>query len=681
MKKNTIIVSALLIAGLAGLTGCGNEKKSAAVPAINLDNMDLTVLPGEDFYMYCNGGWKKNNPLPAQESRWGVFDKLGDTSLEQVHAIVEEVMATESEPGSIAQKITTMYKLGMDSVKLNAEGAAPIKEQLAQIEAIKDGKELAGMIASMHREGIFPYFYTFVDSDEKNSSMNVFTLYQAGIGMGDRDYYLLQDEDTKAIRAAYEEYIRTMFTLAGYSAEQAEAGMEAVLKIENKIADASYSREVLRDTYRNYNKLTGRAWAKENSMIDWNTYFEALGMAIDDDLVVKQKDFFMDLAKTFKGVTLEEQKLYLAYNLISAAAPFLSDDFVNANFEFYGRAMSGSQEIQPRWKRALSTTDGALSEALGQLYVEKYFPVSSKEKMLELVHNLQVALSERINSLAWMSEETKARAQEKLAAFRVKIGYPDQWRDYSALEIKDDNYWENIRRANRFEMDYMLSQAGKPVDKDKWLMSPQTVNAYYNPTTNEICFPAAILQPPFFNPNADDAVNYGAIGVVIGHEMTHGFDDQGRNYDKDGNMNDWWTPEDAARFKERTDILVDQFNAVEVAPGVFANGSFTLGENIADQGGLLVARLAYENSLEGKERPADIDGLTDAQRFYIGYASVWAQNIRPEEILRLTKIDPHSLGVNRVNVTLRNLDDFYTAFGIEEGDAMYLAPEKRVNVW
>ena len=681
MKKNTIIVSALLIAGLAGLTGCGNEKKSAAVPAINLDNMDLTVLPGEDFYMYCNGGWKKNNPLPAQESRWGVFDKLGDTSLEQVHAIVEEVMATESEPGSIAQKITTMYKLGMDSVKLNAEGAAPIKEQLAQIEAIKDGKELAGMIASMHREGIFPYFYTFVDSDEKNSSMNVFTLYQAGIGMGDRDYYLLQDEDTKAIRAAYEEYIRTMFTLAGYSAEQAEAGMEAVLKIENKIADASYSREVLRDTYRNYNKLTGRAWAKENSMIDWNTYFEALGMAIDDDLVVKQKDFFMDLAKTFKGVTLEEQKLYLAYNLISAAAPFLSDDFVNANFEFYGRAMSGSQEIQPRWKRALSTTDGALSEALGQLYVEKYFPASSKEKMLELVHNLQVALSERINSLAWMSEETKARAQEKLAAFRVKIGYPDQWRDYSALEIKDDNYWENIRRANRFEMDYMLSQAGKPVDKDKWLMSPQTVNAYYNPTTNEICFPAAILQPPFFNPNADDAVNYGAIGVVIGHEMTHGFDDQGRNYDKDGNMNDWWTPEDAARFKERTDILVDQFNAVEVAPGVFANGSFTLGENIADQGGLLVARLAYENSLEGKERPADIDGLTDAQRFYIGYASVWAQNIRPEEILRLTKIDPHSLGVNRVNVTVRNLDDFYTAFGIEEGDAMYLAPEKRVNVW
>ena len=681
MKKNTIIVSALLIAGLAGLTGCGNEKKSAAVPAINLDNMDLTVLPGEDFYMYCNGGWKKNNPLPAQESRWGVFDKLGDTSLEQVHAIVEEVMATESEPGSIAQKITTMYKLGMDSVKLNAEGAAPIKEQLAQIEAIKDGKELAGMIASMHREGIFPYFYTFVDSDEKNSSMNVFTLYQAGIGMGDRDYYLLQDEDTKAIRAAYEEYIRTMFTLAGYSAEQAEAGMEAVLKIENKIADASYSREVLRDTYRNYNKLTGRAWAKENSMIDWNTYFEALGMAIDDDLVVKQKDFFMDLAKTFKGVTLEEQKLYLAYNLISAAAPFLSDDFVNANFEFYGRAMSGSQEIQPRWKRALSTTDGALSEALGQLYVEKYFPASSKEKMLELVHNLQVALSERINSLAWMSEETKARAQEKLAAFRVKIGYPDQWRDYSALEIKDDNYWENIRRANRFEMDYMLSQAGKPVDKDKWLMSPQTVNAYYNPTTNEICFPAAILQPPFFNPNADDAVNYGAIGVVIGHEMTHGFDDQGRNYDKDGNMNDWWTPEDAARFKERTDILVDQFNAVEVAPGVFANGSFTLGENIADQGGLLVARLAYENSLEGKERPADIDGLTDAQRFYIGYASVWAQNIRPEEILRLTQSDPHSLGVNRVNVTLRNLDDFYTAFGIEEGDAMYLAPEKRVNVW
>ena len=492
---------------------------------------------------------------------------------------------------------------------------------------------------------------------------------------------MLFRSESKEIKEAYKNYIRSLFTLAGYSAEQADEAVRAVLKIEDKIARASYSREVLRDSHKNYTKMAGKEWVSTNDLLDWDTYFGTLGLSTDEDLVIKQQDFFRDLTSAMKDVTLDEQKLYLEYNLISAAAPYLSDDFANADFDFFGRTMSGRQELQPRWKRALSTTDSALSEALGQLYVEKYFPASSKEKMSELVANLQAALSERIEELPWMSEETKTRAQEKLAAFRVKIGYPERWRDYSDLDIKNDSYWANIRRSNIFDMNYTLSQAGKPVDKDKWHMSPQTVNAYYNPTTNEICFPAAILQPPFFNADADDAVNYGAIGVVIGHEMTHGFDDQGRNYDKEGNLNDWWTAEDAARFKERTDILVDQFNAVEVAPGVYANGSYTLGENIADQGGLLVSRLAYENSLEGKERPEPIDGYTDAQRFYISYATVWAQNIRPEEILRLTKLDPHSLGKNRVNVTLRNIDDFYTAFDITEGDAMYLAPENRVNVW
>lgn len=674
-----MIASALLIAGIAGLTGCGNEKKSASVPALDPTNMDLSVKPGTDFYQFANGGWMKNNPLQAQYSRYGIFDRLGDTSLDQIRTIVNEAASMDQTQGGIPQKITTLYQLGMDSVTLNAQGAEPIREELARIAAIKNDKELAAMIATLHREGISPYFVTFVDADEKNSTMNIPALYQSGLGMGDRDYYL--SEESKEIKDAYKEYIRTLFTLVGYSAEQADEAVKAVLKIEDKIADASYSREVLRDSHKNYNKMTGTEWVNSNGLLDWNIYFDTFGVPVAENIVVKQTGFFNDLAKAMKDVTLDEQKLYLEYNLISAAALYLSDDFVNANFDFFGRAMSGREELQPRWKRALNTTDGALSEALGQLYVEKYFPASSKEKMLEMVGNLQTALSERIEALPWMSDETKARAQEKLAAFRVKIGYPDTWRDYSALDIKDDSYWANVRRSNIFEMDYMLSQIGKPVDKDKWLMSPQTVNAYYNPTTNEICFPAAILQPPFFNPDADDAVNYGAIGVVIGHEMTHGFDDQGRNYDKDGNLNDWWTAEDAARFKERTDILVEQFNAVEVAPGVYANGSYTLGENIADQGGLLVSRMAYENSLEGKERPEPIDGYTDAQRFYISYATVWAQNIRPEEILRLTKIDPHSLGKNRVNVTLRNIDDFYTAFDITEGDAMYLAPEKRVNVW
>lgn len=679
--KKTMIVSVLLIAGIAGLTGCGKEKKSVATAALDPANMDVSVKPGNDFYRYSNGGWIKNNPLKAEYSRYGIFDKMYNENLEQLRTIVEEAKTMDQTPGGIPQKISTLYQLGMDSVRLNTQGIDPIREHLAQIAAVKDGNEFSKMVATMHKEGIFPYFVTMVDADEKNSAMNIAMLNQGGLGMGDRDYYLATDKDTKAIKEAYKIYVQKLFTLAGYDTKEAEKAAHAVLKIEDKIANASYSREVLRDSYKNYNKMTAQEWQKGNNILDWTTYFETLNMPMTNDIVIKQKDFFNDLGVAMADVNLDEQKAYLAYNLINEAAPYLSDELVNANFDFFGRTMTGSEELQPRWKRALTTTDSALSEAIGQLYVEKHFPASSKEKMLELVSNLQGALSERINELAWMSNETKARAQEKLSTFNVKVGYPDTWRDYTALDIKEDSYWANILRSNLFEMDYMFSQAGKPVDKNKWFMSPQTINAYYNPTTNEICFPAGILQPPFFNPEADDAVNYGAIGVVIGHEMTHGFDDQGRNYDKDGNMNDWWTADDAAKFKERTDVLVNQYNAIEVAPGVYANGSFTLGENIADQGGLIVSRLAYENSLKGTERPQAIDGLSDVERFYISYATIWAQSIRPEEILRLTKMDPHSLGEWRVNAALRNIEEFYTTFGVVEGDQMYLAPENRVIVW
>lgn len=679
--KKTMIVSVLLIAGIAGLTGCGKEKKSVATAALDPANMDVSVKPGNDFYRYSNGGWIKNNPLKAEYSRYGIFDKMYNENLEQLRTIVEEAKTMDQTPGGIPQKISTLYQLGMDSVRLNTQGIDPIREHLAQIAAVKDGNEFSKMVATMHKEGIFPYFVTMVDADEKNSAINIAMLNQGGLGMGDRDYYLATDKDTKAIKEAYKIYVQKLFTLAGYDTKEAEKAAHAVLKIEDKIANASYSREVLRDSYKNYNKMTAQEWQKGNNILDWTTYFETLNMPMTNDIVIKQKDFFNDLGVAMADVNLDEQKAYLAYNLINEAAPYLSDELVNANFDFFGRTMTGSEELQPRWKRALTTTDSALSEAIGQLYVEKHFPASSKEKMLELVSNLQGALSERINELAWMSNETKARAQEKLSTFNVKVGYPDTWRDYTALDIKEDSYWANILRSNLFEMDYMFSQAGKPVDKNKWFMSPQTINAYYNPTTNEICFPAGILQPPFFNPEADDAVNYGAIGVVIGHEMTHGFDDQGRNYDKDGNMNDWWTADDAAKFKERTDVLVNQYNAIEVAPGVYANGSFTLGENIADQGGLIVSRLAYENSLKGTERPQAIDGLSDVERFYISYATIWAQSIRPEEILRLTKMDPHSLGEWRVNAALRNIEEFYTTFGVVEGDQMYLAPENRVIVW
>ena len=571
--------------------------------------------------------------------------------------------------------------MGLDSTKLNADGVAPIKEELAAINALATKSDVSKMVATLHKEGMAPFFALFVDADEKNSAMNIVQLYQAGIGMGDRDYYLLEDEGSAKMRDAYRAYINKLFTLAGSSPEQADAAVDAVMKIEKAIADISYGREDLRDSQKNYNKLAYEDFKQIESPLDWDVYFESMGLAGLKELDAKQINFYKDMNKALQNTTVDEQKYYLAFNLLSAAAPYLSDDFVDADFEFYGKVMSGKQEQQPRWKRSLNTVNGALGEAVGEMYVEKYFPASSKEKMLTLVGNLQTALSERINGLEWMSDTTKAKAQEKLAAFTVKIGYPDKWRDYSGLEIKDDSYWANVRRSNIFDMAYQLADVDKPVDKSRWHMNPQTVNAYYNPTTNEICFPAAILQPPFFNPDADDAVNYGAIGVVIGHEMTHGFDDQGRNYDKDGNLIDWWTAEDAVRFTERADKLVDQYDQIIVIDTLHANGRFTLGENIADHGGLLVAHQAYLNSLKGKETPAPIDGFTNEQRFFLGYATLWGQNIRPEEIRRRTKIDPHSLGKWRVNAALRNIAPFYAAFDIKEGDPMFMAPVDRVVIW
>ena len=571
--------------------------------------------------------------------------------------------------------------MGLDSTKLNADGVAPIKEELAAINALATKSDVSKMVATLHKEGMAPFFALFVDADEKNSAMNIVQLYQAGIGMGDRDYYLLEDEGSAKMRDAYRAYINKLFTLAGSSPEQADAAVDAVMKIEKAIAEISYGREDLRDSQKNYNKLAYEDFKQIESPLDWDVYFESMGLAGLKELDAKQINFYKDMNKALQNTTVDEQKYYLAFNLLSAAAPYLSNDFVDADFEFYGKVMSGKQEQQPRWKRSLNTVNGALGEAVGEMYVEKYFPASSKEKMLTLVGNLQTALSERINGLEWMSDTTKAKAQEKLAAFTVKIGYPDKWRDYSGLEIKDDSYWANVRRSNIFDMAYQLADVDKPVDKSRWHMNPQTVNAYYNPTTNEICFPAAILQPPFFNPDADDAVNYGAIGVVIGHEMTHGFDDQGRNYDKDGNLIDWWTAEDAVRFKERADKLVDQYDQIIVIDTLHANGRFTLGENIADHGGLLVAHQAYLNSLKGKETPAPIDGFTNEQRFFLGYATLWGQNIRPEEIRRRTKIDPHSLGKWRVNAALRNIAPFYAAFDIKEGDPMFMAPADRVVIW
>ena len=660
--------------------GCAQNNKEGK-PAIDLANFDLTTAPSEDFYQYACGGWMEANPLTPEYARYGIFDQLEKENNEKLKALIEELGSTPQKPGSVGEKIRMMYEMGLDSLKRNADGAAPVMEQLAAINAVSNHKELSAMAGRIHVESASPFFGFYIGADEKNSTMNLLQFYQGGISMSDRDYYLLEDESTVKIRNAYRQYIDRLFVLAGYTAEEAAKAADAVLALETEIAKVSVDRATLRDVHKNYNKMTIKEFTSKYDFLDWNEFFRETGISKSTELNAGQIPFFEGLTKLLKKTSLEDQKLYLSFKLLNAASSYLSDDFVNANFDFYGRALQGKEELQPRWKSSLAIVNRSLAKAFGQMYVEKYFPASSKEKMIEMVANLQTALGERIEALEWMSEQTKSKAQEKLGTFIVKVGYPDNWKDYTALEIKNDSYWANICRTNVFAHNDMMEDEGQPVDRTEWGMSPQTVNAYYNPTTNEICFPAAILQPPFFNPDADDAVNYGGIGVVIGHEMTHGFDDQGRNYDKDGNLSAWWNEEDEEKFNERAQVLVEQYDKIVVLDSLHADGRYTLGENIADQGGLLVSYQAYMNTLKGKDVPADIDGFTYSQRFYIGYANLWAQNLRPQEIMRRTKTDVHSLGKWRVNAALRNIEDFYTAFDIKEGDAMYLAPEERINIW
>ena len=594
--------------------------------------------------------------------------------------IAELAAKKDNVPGSAAQKVGDLYNIAMDSVKLNQDGFVPIKEELIEIDGLNGKEDIYVYLAEIQKKGIRPYFMLYVGADEMNSSMNIVQTYQGGLGMGQRDYYLENDEQTQKIRDKYQEHVAKMFQLAGYDEATAKKAVTAVMNIETRLAQASRSQVELRDPHANYNKMEIEKLKKDFPTFNWDVYFTTSGLKDLKEVNVCQPDAMKEVTAIIDTVPLEDQKLYLKWNLIDAAAGYLSDDFVVQNFEFYGKTMSGKQEMQPRWKRAVSTVDGSLGEVVGQMYVEKYFPAAAKERMVTLVKNLQASLGERIKELEWMSEPTKEKALDKLAAFHVKIGYPDKWKDYSALEIKDDSYWANIERANLWDFNEMIAKAGKPVDKDEWLMTPQTVNAYYNPTTNEICFPAAILQPPFFDMNADDAANYGAIGVVIGHEMTHGFDDQGRQYDKEGNLKDWWTEEDAKKFDERAQVMVNFFDSIEVAPGVHANGSLTLGENIADHGGLQVSFQAFKKAM--KQTPLEVvDGFTPEQRFFLAYANVWAGNIRPEEILRLTKLDPHSLGKWRVDGALPHIGKWYEAFNITEQDSMFVPKDKRVTIW
>ena len=662
-------------------TSCNSKKEATQESGIRLANLDQTINPRNDFYQYACGGWMKANPLTDEYSSFGSFDQLAENNRTQIKGLIEELAKKQSQPGSITQKIGDLYNIAMDSAKLNADGGAPIKEYLDKLAAIKDRNGLSQEIATMHRDGFGPFFGLYVGADDMNSSMNIAQLYQGGLSLGEREYYLDGDDHTKEIRTKFEEHVDKMFQLAGFTAEEAQKAAKNVMTVETRLAEASKSAVELRDPYANYNKITVAQLKKEVPSIDWDAYFTTIGLKDLQDVNVGQMDEIKTVADLLKKEDLDVLKAYLQWNVINTASSYLSDNFVAQNFDFYGRTLSGTKEMQPRWKRAVSAVNGVLGEAVGQMYTEKYFPAAAKERMIKLVGNLQKALGERIQGLEWMSEETKAKALEKLAAFHVKVGYPDKWRDYSNLEIKNDSYWANIIRSNHFDHDKMIAKAGKPVDKDEWLMTPQTVNAYYNPTTNEICFPAAILQYPFFDMNADDACNYGAIGVVIGHEMTHGFDDQGRQYDKDGNLKDWWTPEDAKNFKERAQVLVDYFGNIEVLPGLKANGELTLGENIADHGGLQVSFLALQKAMAEKPLGKDEHGFTPEQRFFLSYANVWAENTRDEQIRLQTKSDPHSLGRWRVNAALPHISMWYDAFGVKEGDALYLPVEKRASIW
>ena len=683
MKRNIVTVTVLAVISM-NVYSQESKEKGMLVSGINKEYLDTKVSPKEDFYQYACGGWMKMHPLTPEFARYGSFDKLGEDNQLKLKELIMELASEKNQQGTIAQKIGDLYNFGMDSVLLEKQDAEPVLSALKDIAQLSTKEAVYSKIAELHSLGISPFFGVFGEANPANSDMTIAWVWQSGMGMGDRDYYL--DKETKDIREKYKVLIENMFSFVDFAKMLKSKGTNAdlandVLNLETRLAAASMDRNDRRDPYKTFNYMDMAKLQTLMGGFDVKKYFVSMGLSAVDSLNVGMPDYIKEVGKLLDNTDLQQLKAYLAWTVINHAADYLSNKFVDEKFAFYGKILSGKEELQPRWKRVVNTVDDALGEAVGQMYVDKYFPKEAKDKMLKLVDNLKYALAERINSNTWMTDTTKVKAIEKLNTFHVKIGYPDKWRDYSGLNIKKESYYANILRSSKFEIAYQLSKIDKPVDKDLWLMTPQTVNAYYNPTTNEICFPAAILQPPFFDMNADDAVNYGAIGVVIGHEMTHGFDDKGRQYDKDGNLNDWWLPSDTENFAKRTQVLVDYFNKVEVFPNLYADGQFTLGENIADNGGLQVSYVALQKAISEKQIQGTMDGFTPEQRFFIAYAMVWAGNIRDEEIKRRTKEDPHSLGKWRVNATLPHIQPFIEAFGIKEGDKMYLPKERQAAIW
>ena len=647
-------------------------------------DFDTSLRPGDDFYGYACGGWMKKNPLPAAYSRYGSFDQLQENNDKRINGILAELQANTYETGTIEQKLSDLYKLAMDSVRRNQEGVSPVMPLIKKLEAAKTKQQLLDILLERAPYSGSQFYYAGLGADDKNATQNILNIYQGGLSLGQKEYYLDNDKATANIREAFKKHIVNMFQLFGFSKSAATKKMQNIMKMETELAKVSKSRTELRDPEANYNKMTLQEFESKYPNLPLEKLMNAKGIASKyiQEMIVGQPDFMAGANALAGSMKPAEYRDVMEWDIISSAADLLSDDVIAESFDFNGRIRSGRKENHPLWKRSTSQVERVMGEALGKIYAEKYFPESSKQRMATLVKNLQIALGERIAAQDWMDDSTKVNALLKLNTFYVKIGYPDRWTDISALQIDPKkSYYENMQECHKFWNAWNIEhRAGKPVDRDDWHMTPQTVNAYYNPTTNEICFPAGILQYPFFEPTADDAFNYGAIGVVIGHEMTHGFDDQGRRFDKDGNMHDWWTEADGKNFTERTDKYADFFSAISVLPDLKANGRLTLGENLADHGGLQVAFAAYKNAT--KRCPlGEKDGLTADQRFFHAYAGVWANNITEEEIRNRTKSDPHSLGRWRVNGALPHIDAWYDAFGVKEGDKMFIPQSERLQLW
>ncbi len=649
-------------------------------PAFDLANMDQSVKPSEDFYHFANGTWLLKNPIPPEESRWGSFNELVEKNNAALKVLAEKAAATKESKMPESQKVGDYYASGMDEQAIDAAGAKPLDDEFKKIDGIKTKEDLLAEIAHLHGLHVGAFFGFTSGQDDKNSKMVIAQAYQGGLGMPDRDYYTKEDDASKKLRDQYVAHVAKMLTLAGTDDAKAQEDAKKVMALETSLAKPARTRVELRDPQKNYNKMDVAGLQKLMPDWNWKSYFKAIDLANPGDINVGQPDFFKAANDVFAKTSLDDWKTYLRWQLIHGAAPELSNAFVDENFEFYGKALNGTKALKPRWKRVVTSTDQALGEALGKIYVADNFPPESKARMIELVKNIQEAMADSIKSRDWMDEKTKAEALKKLAAFSVKIGYPDKWRDYSSLKVDRGPYVLNAMRAAKFDTDRELKKIGKPVDRNEWGMTPPTVNAYYNPNMNEIVFPAGILQTPFFNASADDAINYGGIGAVIAHEISHGFDDQGRQYDAEGNLRDWWTPEAAAKYKERADKIVQQYSAYEPLPGMHINGELTQGENIADDGGVKLSFAALQKALKNKPQEK-IDGFTPEQRFFLGWAQVWRANMRDEALKLRLNTDPHSPGQYRCNGPLSNTPEFKKAFDLPDNCPMVRPADEIVSIW